>query len=167
LRVQATSPGPMIEVTCDGEEIVSHVGAALLVELADRLALTRALSSRAGQTPRHRHDAGRVLRDFAVMHAAAALRRLPPAVVLSCRIRTRACACTPPVTATALYGIVRQGWMTIVLQHSVRTSSASAAVARSAVAGEGLGTVGGSRRQVAWHVEAALRRQPHPRFHWP
>jgi hypothetical protein len=49
-------------------------------------------------------------------------------------------------------GIVRQGWMTIGRQHSMRTSP-SAAVAKSAVAGEGLGTVRGSRRQVAWHPE--------------
>jgi Transposase DDE domain group 1 len=51
--------------------VVSHAGAALLAELADRLGLTAALSWRAGrgQTPRHRHDAGAVLRDLAVMLA--------------------------------------------------------------------------------------------------
>jgi Transposase DDE domain group 1 len=51
--------------------VVGHAGAALLRELADRLELTRALSWRAGrgQTPRHRHDAGAVLRDLAVMLA--------------------------------------------------------------------------------------------------
>jgi Transposase DDE domain group 1 len=71
LRVQATNSGPRFEVTTDGEGVVGHVGAALLVELADRLGLTRALWWRAGrgQTPRHRHDAGAVLRDLAVMLA--------------------------------------------------------------------------------------------------
>jgi hypothetical protein len=71
LRVQAISPRPRFEVTCDGDGIAGHAGAALLVELADRLGLTPALSWRAGrdQTPRHRHDAGAVLRDLAVLLA--------------------------------------------------------------------------------------------------
>jgi hypothetical protein len=71
LRVQATNSRPRFEVTCDGDGVVSHAGAALLVELADRLGLTAALSWRAGrgQTPRHRHDAGWVLRDLAVILA--------------------------------------------------------------------------------------------------
>ncbi|HEX8928862.1 MAG TPA: transposase, partial [Actinomycetota bacterium] len=69
--MQATNSRPRFEVTCDGEAVVGHVGAALLGELADRLGLTAALSWRAGpgQTPRHRHDAGAVLRDLAVMLA--------------------------------------------------------------------------------------------------
>jgi hypothetical protein len=71
LRVQTTNWRSRFEVTCDGEGVVGHVGAALLVELADRLGLTAALGWRAGrgQTPRHRHDAGAVLRDLAVMLA--------------------------------------------------------------------------------------------------
>ena len=71
MRVQATNSRPRFEVTCDGEGMVSHAGAALLVELADRLGLTAALGWRAGrgQPPRHRHDAGAVLRDLAVMLA--------------------------------------------------------------------------------------------------
>jgi hypothetical protein len=71
LRVQATKLRARFEVTTDGEGVVGHVGAALLAELADRLGLTTALSWRAGrgQTPRHRHDAGAVLRDLAVMLA--------------------------------------------------------------------------------------------------
>jgi hypothetical protein len=71
LRVQATKPRARFDVTCDGDGIAGHAGAALLGELADRLGLTRALSWRAGrgQTPRHRHDAGAVLRDLAVMLA--------------------------------------------------------------------------------------------------
>jgi hypothetical protein len=87
LRVQATSPRPRFEVTCDGDGIAGHAGAALLGELADRLGLTRALGWRAGrtQTSRHRHDAGAVLRDLMVMLAdggdclsdLAALREQP------------------------------------------------------------------------------------------
>jgi hypothetical protein len=71
LRGQATKPPARFEVTCDGTGVVGHAGAALLVELADRLGLTRALGWRAGraQTSRHRHDAGAVLRDRAVLLA--------------------------------------------------------------------------------------------------
>jgi hypothetical protein len=71
LRVQATKPPMRFEVTCDGDGIAGHTGAALLGELADRLGLTRALSWRAGrgETPRHRHNAGAVLRDLAVLLA--------------------------------------------------------------------------------------------------
>jgi hypothetical protein len=71
LRGQATKPRARFDVTCDGDGIAGHTGAALLRELADRLGLTRALSWRAGrgQTPRHRHHAGAVLRDLAVMLA--------------------------------------------------------------------------------------------------
>jgi hypothetical protein len=71
LRVQATKPPARFDVTCDGDGIAGHAGAALLMELADRLELTRALGWRAGctQTSRHRHDAGAVLRDLAVLLA--------------------------------------------------------------------------------------------------
>jgi hypothetical protein len=71
LRVQAISPRPVVEVTADGDGIAGHAGAALLAELADRLGLTAALGWRAGQskTRRHRHQAGRVLRDLAVLLA--------------------------------------------------------------------------------------------------
>jgi transposase-like protein len=64
--VQATRTRPRFEVTCDGEGIAGHAGAALLGELADRLGLTGALGWRAGrtQTSRHRHDVGAVLRDL-------------------------------------------------------------------------------------------------------
>jgi hypothetical protein len=71
LRVQATRTGPGFEVTTDGTGVVGHAGAALLAELADRLGLTAALGWRTGQdqTCRHRHRAGRVLRDLAVLLA--------------------------------------------------------------------------------------------------
>jgi hypothetical protein len=69
--VQATNSPSSFEVTTDGAGVVGHAGAALLRELADRLGLTAALGWRAGrgQTPRHRHDAGAVLRDLAVLLA--------------------------------------------------------------------------------------------------
>jgi hypothetical protein len=71
LRVQATRTLPGFEVTADGTGVVGHTGAALLAELADRLGLTAALGWRTGQgqTRRHRHQAGRVLRDLAVLLA--------------------------------------------------------------------------------------------------
>ena len=60
-----------VEVTADGEGLVSHAGVALLVELADRVGLTGALSEAlAGSRERRSaHDPGRVLRDVAVMLA--------------------------------------------------------------------------------------------------
>ncbi len=60
-----------VEVTADGEGLVSHAGVALLVELADRVGLTGALSGAlAGSRERRSvHDPGRVLRDVAVMLA--------------------------------------------------------------------------------------------------
>jgi hypothetical protein len=60
-----------VDVTSDGEGLVSHAGSALLAQVADKTGLTRALSSgldglqlRAGS-----HDRGRVIRDLAVMLA--------------------------------------------------------------------------------------------------
>jgi Transposase DDE domain group 1 len=60
-----------VEVTADGEGLVSHAGVALLVELADGVGLTAALSrALAGARERRSaHDPGRVLRDVAVMLA--------------------------------------------------------------------------------------------------
>jgi hypothetical protein len=60
-----------VEVTADGEGLVSHAGVALLVELADRVGLTAALSETLAGTRERRsaHDPGRVLRDVAVMLA--------------------------------------------------------------------------------------------------
>jgi len=60
-----------VEVTPDGDGLVSHAGTALLAQVADKCGLTRALSAalserglRAGS-----HDRGRVIRDLAVMLA--------------------------------------------------------------------------------------------------
>jgi hypothetical protein len=60
-----------VEVTADGEGLVSHAGVALLVELADRVGLTGALSGALAESWERRsaHDPGRVLRDVAVMLA--------------------------------------------------------------------------------------------------
>jgi hypothetical protein len=60
-----------VEVTADGEGLVSHAGTALLVELADRAGLTGALSMALAGTRERRsaHDPGRVLVDVAVMLA--------------------------------------------------------------------------------------------------
>jgi hypothetical protein len=71
LRVQATKPRARFEVTADGDGLVGHVGAALLVELADRLGLPAELDRWAarGQPGRARHRAGKVLTDLAVMLA--------------------------------------------------------------------------------------------------
>jgi hypothetical protein len=58
-----------VEVTADGEGLVSHAGIALLAEVADRTGLTKALSSALASTrERHsQHDPGRVVRDLALM----------------------------------------------------------------------------------------------------
>ncbi len=60
-----------VEVTSDGAGLVSHAGAALLGQVADKVGLTGALSLRlAGIKKRRRgHDPGRVVRDVAVMLA--------------------------------------------------------------------------------------------------
>ena len=60
-----------VEVTADGEGLVSHAGVALLVELSDRVGLSAALSQALAGTRERRsaHDPGRVLRDVAVMLA--------------------------------------------------------------------------------------------------
>ena len=69
--VKPTARVGTVEVTADGEGLVSHAGAALLVELADRAGLTGALSDALAATRERRsaHDPGRVLRDVAVMLA--------------------------------------------------------------------------------------------------
>ena len=68
MRVQATNSASSVEVTTDGTGVVGHAGAALLIELADRVGLTRALGWRAPGR-RCRHPEAAVLRDLAVMLA--------------------------------------------------------------------------------------------------
>jgi hypothetical protein len=60
-----------VEITSDGAGLVSHVGTALLAQVANALGLTTALSRElVGLKQRRRgHDPGRVVRDLAVMLA--------------------------------------------------------------------------------------------------
>ncbi len=60
-----------VDVTADGEGLVSHAGSALLAQVADKTGLTRALSRElAGRKQRRSgYDQGRVIRDLAVMLA--------------------------------------------------------------------------------------------------
>jgi hypothetical protein len=60
-----------VEITPDGDGLVSHAGSALLAQVADKVGLTRALSLRLGDLKARRcgHDVGRVVRDLAVMLA--------------------------------------------------------------------------------------------------
>jgi hypothetical protein len=68
--VQATNTRPRFEVVADGQGICSHVGAALLGELSDRLGLTGELGRRANHGVRAgAYDRGQVLRDLVVMLA--------------------------------------------------------------------------------------------------
>lgn len=66
MKTQTTAQ--TVEVRADGEGLVSHAGAFLLVELADGLRLTKALSAAMAPTRERRsaHDPGVVLRDLAV-----------------------------------------------------------------------------------------------------
>lgn len=67
-KVKTQTTRQTVEVRADGEGLVSHAGACLLVELADRLGLTAALSAAMAPTRERRsaHDPGVVLRDLAV-----------------------------------------------------------------------------------------------------
>ncbi len=68
--MQATNTRSRFEVVADGQGICSHVGAALLGELSDRLGLTAELGRRANRGVRGgAHDRGQVLRDLVVMLA--------------------------------------------------------------------------------------------------
>lgn len=67
-KVKTQTTRQTVEVRADGEGLVSHAGAFLLVELADRLGLTATLSAAMASTRQRRsaHDPGVVLRDLAV-----------------------------------------------------------------------------------------------------
>jgi hypothetical protein len=71
LRVTREGRCFTVDVAADGDGLVSHAGAALLAETADRVGLTRELSRALGglRERRGRHDLGRVVRDLAVMLA--------------------------------------------------------------------------------------------------
>ena len=69
--MHATRSRPPVEVSADGVGVVSHVGARLLADLADRSTLTAQLSEvfAARIAPQVVHDPGRVLVDVAVVIA--------------------------------------------------------------------------------------------------
>jgi len=71
LKVQRDGRNVTVEVTSDGEGLVSHAGSALLVQIADKSGLTQALSVRLADLKQRQsgHDPGRVVRDLAVMLA--------------------------------------------------------------------------------------------------
>ena len=68
MKVQREGRPFTVEVTADGEGLVSHAGAALLGEVADKIGLTPALSRELAPMRERRgaHDPGRVVRDLAV-----------------------------------------------------------------------------------------------------
>jgi hypothetical protein len=71
LKVMRDGRSVTVEVTADGAGLVSHAGSALLAQVAEKVGLSSALSTRlAGVKQRRRgHDPGRVIRDLAVMLA--------------------------------------------------------------------------------------------------
>ena len=74
LKVHRSRSVRRVEVTTDGRNLVSHAGAALLTELADRSGLTRAMSEAMGECgiSWHTHDPGVVLTHLAVAIADGA-----------------------------------------------------------------------------------------------
>ena len=69
MKVQRDGRGFTVEVTADGEGLVSHAGSALLAQVADKTGLTGALSLAGMRERRAGHDPGRVVRELAVMLA--------------------------------------------------------------------------------------------------
>jgi len=71
LRVKRGGRDVKVEVAADGQGLVSHAGAALIAETAERLGLTSALDRALGglfeRTPTH--SPGRLVRDLAAMLA--------------------------------------------------------------------------------------------------
>ena len=69
--MHATRTRPRVEVTADGDGVVSHVGARVMADLADATTLTARLSAifAARTAPQTAHDPGRVLVDVAIMVA--------------------------------------------------------------------------------------------------
>lgn len=68
MKVKATRALPRLEVSDDGEGIVSRVGLRLVAEMAEHLALTEGLSAAMAPTRQRRsaHDPGKVLLDVAL-----------------------------------------------------------------------------------------------------
>ena len=71
MRVKRGGRDVKVEVRADGEGLVSHAGAGLIAETADRLGLTSALDRALGELFERAptHSPGRVIRDLAVMLA--------------------------------------------------------------------------------------------------
>ncbi len=71
MRVQHDGRDFTVDVTADGEGLVSHAGSALISRLADKAGLTEELSRGLADMRERRggHDPGRVVRDLAVMLA--------------------------------------------------------------------------------------------------
>ena len=71
MRVKRGGRDLKVEVRADGQGLVSHAGAALIAETADRLGLTSALGRQLGELFERapKHSPGRVIRDLAVMLA--------------------------------------------------------------------------------------------------
>lgn len=71
LKVKSSTPRYWPSVTADGDGLVSHAGAMLLSELADRVGLTDAMSKAMAPSCKRSsaRDRGAILRDFAVMLA--------------------------------------------------------------------------------------------------
>jgi hypothetical protein len=71
LKVTRSTRKSKVQIVADDTSVVSHAGSALLVELADVVGLTGALSEALSPTRERRsaHDPGVVLRDLAVMLA--------------------------------------------------------------------------------------------------
>ena len=71
MKVQRDGRNFTVDVAADGEGVVSHAGAALLGEVADRVGLTGEFSGALAGVRERRgcHDPGRVIRDLAVMLA--------------------------------------------------------------------------------------------------
>ena len=71
MKVQRDGRDFKVDVTADGEGLISHAGSALLAQVADKTGLTGALSLRLSSMRERRsgHDPGRVVRDLAVMLA--------------------------------------------------------------------------------------------------
>ena len=72
MKVQREGRSFTVEVTADGEGLVSHAGTALLTQVADKCGVTEALSRELSPMRERRsaHDPGHVVRDLATMLAS-------------------------------------------------------------------------------------------------
>ena len=90
-----------VNVTADGDGLVSHAGSALLAEVADKMGLTRALSFAVGEPPPARDCSIRNPKTVSRSPLYAAFRpaRSPPARAVRIPAREAAPRCTPPSRA--------------------------------------------------------------------